>query len=113
MTVAAGSKLTITCQGFHPLVRNTLRGFASISIAELKLTIHDVAVHEKGESRWAQLPAKAQVRDGELVRDSAGKIQYWPVLEFSSRTVRDAFSERVIAALLEFAPGAFDLEDAP
>jgi hypothetical protein len=112
MGVSSG-KLTITCQGFHPLVRNTLRGFASITIAELKLTIHDVAVHEKGESRWAQLPAKPQIRDGELIRDDAGKVQYWPILEFSSRAVRDAFSVRVVEALLEFAPAAFDLKDAP
>jgi hypothetical protein len=113
MTVRPAGKLAITCESFHPLVRNTLRGFASITIHELKLTIHDIAVHEKGESRWAQLPAKPQIRDGELVRDDAGKIQYWPVLEFGSRAVRDAFSTRVIEALLEFAPGAFDLADAP
>jgi hypothetical protein len=112
MTAAAGGKLTITCQGFRPLERNTLRGFVSITIAELRLTIHDIAVHEKGESRWAQLPAKPQVRDGELVTDDAGKIQYWPIMEFASRAVRDAFSAAVIRALLEFAPAAFDKEDA-
>jgi hypothetical protein len=113
MTAAASGKLTITCDSFRPLHRNTLRGFCQLTISELRLTIHDIAIHEKGESRWAQLPAKPQIRDGELVRDDAGKIQYWPVLEFTSRAVRDAFSERMIEALLEFAPGAFDLEDAP
>jgi hypothetical protein len=113
MTAPAGSKFTITCEGFRPLVRNTLRGFASVTIAELKLTIRDIAVHEKGESRWAQLPAKPQIRDGELVGDDAGKIQYWPIMEFTSPAVRDAFSARVVEALLEFAPSAFDLEDAP
>jgi hypothetical protein len=113
MTTTASGKLTVTCEGFHPLYRNTLRGFASITIHELKLTIHDIAIHEKNESRWAQLPAKPQVRDGELIRDDIGKIQYLPVLEFTSRAVRDAFSERVITALLEFAPAAFDKEDAP
>jgi hypothetical protein len=107
------TKLTVTCAGFHPLVRNTLRGFCSVEITELKLTIHDVAVHEKNESRWAQLPAKPQIRDGELVRDDAGKIQYWPIMEFESRAVRDAFSAAVIRSLLEFAPHAFDLEDVP
>jgi hypothetical protein len=112
MGVSPG-KLTVTCRGFRPLVRNTLRGFASITIAELKLTIHDVAVHEKGESRWAQLPAKPQIRDGELIRDDAGKVQYWPILEFSTRAARDSFSAAVVRALLEFAPAAFDLEDAP
>jgi hypothetical protein len=107
------SKLTVTCNGFRPLVRNTLRGFASITIADMRLTIHDIAIHEKGDARWAQLPAKAQIKDGELVHDRDGKIQYWPVMEFDSRAVRDAFSAAVVRALLEFAPAAFDLEDAP
>ena len=31
--VAMTDKLTVTCESFHPLVRNTLRGFAEISIA--------------------------------------------------------------------------------
>jgi hypothetical protein len=46
------------------------------------------------------------------VRDDTGKVQYWPVLEFDSRAVRDAFSAAVIRALLEFAPAAFDDEAA-
>jgi hypothetical protein len=113
MTVRPAGKLTVTCESFHPLVRNTFRGFAEISIAELRLKIRDVAIHQRGESRWAQLPAKPQIKDGALVKDpSTGKIQYIPIMEFDSRAVRDAFSARVIASLLEFAPSAFDDEEA-
>jgi hypothetical protein len=36
-------KLTVTCESFHPLLRNTLRGFAEILIAELRLKIRDIA----------------------------------------------------------------------
>jgi hypothetical protein len=43
----------------------------------MRLTIRDVAIHEKGEARWAQLPAKPQVKDGALVKDATGKIQYF------------------------------------
>lgn len=112
MTVHPAGKLTVTCESFHPLVRNTLRGFAEIRIAELRLTIHDVAVHEKGESRWAQLPAKPQIRDGVPVKVSGGKIQYFPMLEFDGREVRDAFSRAVVQAVLERAPEAFNGEHA-
>jgi len=49
-------KRSITCTEFRPLKRNTLHGFALI--AELKLEIKDVAVHEKAGRWWAQLPAK-------------------------------------------------------
>jgi hypothetical protein len=105
-------KLTVSCRGFRPLQRNTLRGFCEVHIAELRLTIRDVAVHEKDESRWAQLPAKPQLRDGELVHDSNGKIQYFHLMSFDTRAVSDAFSAAVIRALLEFAPAAFEKEEA-
>jgi hypothetical protein len=111
MTARPAGKLTVTCESFHPLVRNTLRGFAEIIIAEMRLTNHDVAVHEKGEARWAQLPAKPQVKDGALVKDpGTGKIL--PVMDFDGRAVRDAFSAAVITAVLERAPFAFNGEDA-
>jgi hypothetical protein len=106
------SKLTITCRGFHPLHRNTLRGFCEIRIEELRLVIRDIAVHEKGSARWVQLPARPQTRDGELVHDADGKIQYVHLMNFDSRSVSDAFSAAVIRALLEFAPSAFELEEA-
>jgi hypothetical protein len=111
MTVRPAGKLTVTCESFHPLVRNTLRGFAEIVIAEMRLKIRDVAIHQKGESRWVQLPAKPQIKDGALVRDpSTGKIQYTPVMEFDGRAVRDAFSTAAINAVLERAPEAFALD---
>jgi hypothetical protein len=55
------TKLTVTCRDFKPLHRNSLRGFATIRINEMRLEIRDVAIHEKGESRWAQLPVSAAV----------------------------------------------------
>src|SRR5262249_11092961 len=104
-------KLSIQCRAFHPVYRNTLRGFAEIRINELRLTIRDVAIHEKGKCRWAQLPAKAQIRDGELVHDEHGKIQYFHLMNFETRAVADAFSAAVVAALLEFAPADFEREE--
>jgi hypothetical protein len=114
MTVRPAGKLTVTCESFRPLVRNTLRGFAEITIAEMRLTIRDIAIHEKNEARWAQLPAKPQVKDGTLVKDATGKVQYVHIMEFDGREVRDAFSRAVIQAVLECAPEAFLLggEDA-
>ena len=108
MTARPAGKLRVTCESFRPLVRNTLRGFAEITISEMRLKIRDVAIHQKGDARWAQLPAKPQVKDGALVKDaSTGKIQYIPVLEFDSRAVADPFSSVVINAVLEREPEAF------
>jgi hypothetical protein len=103
------SKLSITVADFRPLKKNTLRGFCTIRISELRLEIREVAIHQKGESRWAQLPARPQRdRNGNPIRDSAtGKIAYLSVFEFLDRQTRDAFS-RVIAALIEYVPDAFE-----
>jgi hypothetical protein len=105
------SKLTITCLGFYPRHRNTLRGFCEIRINELRLVIRDIAVHEKGSARWVQLPSRPQIRDGELMHDEHGKIQYFHLMNFETRAVSDAFSAAVIRALLEFAPSAFEREE--
>jgi hypothetical protein len=104
-------KLSVVCADWRPLHRNTLRGFARIRIAELDLTIHDVAVHQKGERTWAQLPSKPWIRDGQLITGDDGKIQYSPILEFDRREVREAFSQRVVAAVIDFAPRALDLAE--
>jgi hypothetical protein len=101
------SKLNIICLDFKPLRENTLIGFAAIKVTEMRLTIRDVAIHEKGESRWAQLPSKPQIsRDGKLVTKD-GKGQYTTILEFDSRAVREAFSNAVIASVLDRVPNAF------
>jgi hypothetical protein len=105
-------KLTITCTDFKPLHRNTLVGFATVHVNEMKLTIRDVAIHQKNDSRWAQLPAKPQIDKAGHALTRDGKIQYAVILEFDNKLVRDAFSRAVIAALLDFAPRAFEMESA-
>jgi hypothetical protein len=66
-------KTTIVCDDWRALRRNTLLGFAAIKIQELHLLIRDVAIHEKEGRRWAQLPAKPQIKEGALVTDGAGR----------------------------------------
>jgi hypothetical protein len=104
-------KLTVIVQEFVPMRSNTLRGFVSVEIPELHMRICDLTVHEKNGKRWCGLPAKPQLgRYGCVRRDERGKALYVPVLEFTDRETRDAFSARVVAALLEFAPSAFEEE---
>ena len=103
------SKFTARVDGFKALRSNTPRGFCTVP--ELHLKIIDLSVHEKNESRWVGLPAKAQIgRDGTVRKDDRGKVAYTPVLEFTDKATRSAFSDRVSASLLEFAPAAFDDE---
>jgi hypothetical protein len=98
-------KHTLVCLDFKALPKNTLVGFARIRVNELKLVIHDVTLHQKGEARWAILPAKPQVKDGAVVIDhDTGKAAYLPILEFESREAREAFSHAVWRAALERYP---------
>jgi len=106
-------KLSVEVEAFAPRRSNTLVGFCTVVVPELHLRILDLTVHEKNTSRWVGLPSKPWVdRDGVVKRGDNGKIIYIPVLEFTDRPTREAFSDRVIATLLEFAPAAFDHEAA-
>jgi hypothetical protein len=101
-------KTTIVCDDWRALRRNTLQGFAAITIQELRLSIKDIAIHEKNHRRWAQLPARPQIKDGKAVTDADGKVQYFPVMAFEGRAIADAFSNAVIAAILRSEPHAFE-----
>jgi hypothetical protein len=105
-------KNTITCTDWRPLHRNTLLGFAEILIEQMCLSIRDVAVHQKNGKRWAQLPAKPQIKDGRVVTDPAtGKAVYVALMLFNGRGVADAFSAAVVTAILKHDPHAFDQDD--
>jgi hypothetical protein len=98
-------KHLVRCRAFASYRKNTLRGFAQIEIPELRLTIRDVALHRKGEARWAQPPSKPVLGEGRHIIDEAtGKPQYTPLLEFGDRATRDAFSRAVWAAVAELHP---------
>ncbi len=94
------------CTAWRPCERGTLRSFADIFLPSLHLEIRDIAVHEKNEKRWVQLPARPQL-DGnrELVRDQTGKIQYATIMRFRDRPTADAFSGAVVTAIQNFELG--------
>jgi hypothetical protein len=109
MDTAPDNKLAVSCVEWKPRTKNSLRGFASIEIPALHLRMIDIAIHvHPNGARWAALPAKPQIdRDGVAIRRD-GKIQYTPLLAFTDRKTADAFSHRVIEAVLELAPDALD-----
>jgi hypothetical protein len=97
-------KHQIDCVGFKPMRKGSPIGFATITIRELRPTIHDVTLHERGAAKWSTPPGKPLIKDGAVVTGSDGKVQYLPVLEFGDRATRDAFSTAVWRALEAFAP---------
>lgn len=105
------TKLNIKVEAFKPLRSNSLFGFADIVIPEMHLRIREAPVHESHGKRWVGLPAKPQVtREGVVRRNERGKTAYVQILEFTDRGTSNAFSQRVIEALLADFPHAFDAE---
>jgi hypothetical protein len=91
---------------FVPVIRNTLRGFARVRMPS-GMVLHDVAVHQQNGTAWASPASKPMIgRDGTVMRDTTGKIQYTPVVAFTSRELRDRFSASVVAALRDRFPEA-------
>jgi hypothetical protein len=97
-------KHSLTCVDFRRFDKNTLCGFATVRIEQIRLVIHDVALHRKGDARWAALPARPFVKDGQQVTDADGKAQYVTTLEFTDRATREALSHAVWISVLAAHP---------
>jgi hypothetical protein len=97
---AENRNLGVVCLEFKPFQRNTLRGFAQISVPSWHMTISGIAIHEKEGRRWAALPARPYLdNSGELVREDDGKPRYVKVFQFDNRDVGDRFSAAVLKAV--------------
>ena len=91
--------MPVVLLAWKPMPRNSLRGFAKIRLGK-SLVISDIAVHCHTGRRWAQLPSKPMVgKDGNGIRDDAGKLRYVPMLEWTDKAAADRFSEAVLAAV--------------
>jgi hypothetical protein len=102
-------KLSVKLESYTPRRSGALFGFCTVIVPETRLRIIDVTVFQAHGRRWCGLLGKAQLdKDGQARRDDRGKIQYTPVLQFLDRDTADAFSDRVIEALLADYPRAFD-----
>ena len=71
------------------------------------LEIADIGIFSKDGRVWCQLPAQ-QVRgaDGRPITDDRGKPRYVSSIKWSTRELRDGFSEALIALVLAEHPGA-------
>ena len=97
----------LTLVEWRPLVKNTLRGFATVRLRN-GLTVHDVVVHTTHNRAWAALPSKPMLdRSGTPMRDSAtNKIRYVPILEWPDKETANRFSAAVVNAIEAQYPGA-------
>jgi hypothetical protein len=93
---------------WRPRRRNSLLGFAKVELPS-GMVIADVTVLISERGPWASPPSKPMIdRDGIVLRDEKHKIRYQPIIEFTSKNVRDRFSDQVIHALRQQHPDALD-----
>ncbi len=104
------SAIQIFVSDWRPLRKGALRGFVTATLPS-GMILHEISVLETNGKAWCSPPSKPMVdRDGRVMLDDNGKRRYSPIIEFSSKEIRDRFSASVIAALLAAHPGALDDE---
>jgi hypothetical protein len=94
---------------WRPLRRNSLLGFAKIELPS-GMIIADVTILTGARGPWASPPAKPLIdRDGAVMKDATtGKVRYAPIIEFTSKEIRDRWSAAVIEAMRAAHPEIFE-----
>ncbi len=71
--------------------RNSLVGIADVSIPSWRIQINDVAVFQKGDSRWIKMPSKQF--------EGNGTASYQPMVKWADDAVFERFRKAVFIAL--------------
>ena len=97
---------TYRVREWRPLRKNSLVGFAKVELPS-GMIIADVTVLTGPHGPWARPPSKPMVgSDGVVMKDASGKVRYSPIIEFTSKEVRNRFSASVIEAVQAAHPEA-------
>jgi hypothetical protein len=92
---------------WRPLRKNSLLGFVKIEMPS-GMIIADVTLLTSERGPWASPPSKPMIdRAGAVLKDERGKVRYSPIIEFTSKEVRDRFSNGVIEAMRAAHPEVF------
>jgi hypothetical protein len=92
--------------------RPTLRGYCRCrfdSGIAGGVIMDEIAIHYSADdgNTWCYPPARPMIgRDGNLVRDTSGKLRYVSIIEFPSARIRRDWCDGIIAALLRKYPNA-------
>lgn len=88
--------------------RNSLLGFAKVEFPS-GLIVSDVTILTGERGPWASPPSKPMInRDGVVLKDDNGKIKYTPIIEFTSKEIRNRWSDAVIDAMRAAHPEVFE-----
>src|SRR5690348_3221833 len=108
MTYKAAVKHAVIIEDFSSIRKNTLRGFCKV-IMPSGMVLHDVSVHVDSGRAWASPASKAMIsKEGAVMRDAEGRVRYVPVGSFTSKSVRDRFSNSISDAVASPHPEALE-----
>lgn len=102
--------MNVIASNFRPMARNTLKGFIDIALPDVGLVIRETAWHEKEGQEWVSPPGRPMVdKEGLARRDQeSGKVKYVPVVEFTTKEARNAFSAAAVKAAYKLLGGGED-----
>jgi hypothetical protein len=99
-------KTSVVCTEFRPIDGGKLAGFAKIRLAELRMTISNIPIWKNESGYSASSPSVPMFRDGQPIKESAGKTKYQVILSFDNAEIQQAFADRVVAAVRAYDPRA-------
>jgi hypothetical protein len=97
----------ITILEWRPHTKGALLGFAKVELLS-GMVLLDVTILTGERGPWASPQSKPMInREGVAMKDDKGKLRYSPIIEFTSREIRDRWSDAIISAMREAHPGVF------
>jgi DNA-binding cell septation regulator SpoVG len=96
VTVSKSQDLRVRIDTFKAHSKNSLVGFADVTLVDVGLAIKGVGVHERDGSRWIALPSRSYT--------SGTEVKWTPVLDFDSKESRRRITDAILWALDEFTP---------
>ena len=96
----ASRKPEIICEEFRPFEKNTLVGFAILTLPAVGLRIKDCCFHRKDGAEWVSLPARPYTKEGQTT--------YAAIFDFTSPEAKAHFQAAAAAAIRQAMRGEFE-----
>jgi DNA-binding cell septation regulator SpoVG len=98
----------VVIEEFRERKSGALVGFVRVRLAS-GLILEDCGIFRGDDGCWVSMPAKPMIdAAGAVVRDEAGKIKRLAMVNFTTRSRRDALTRQILAALARRFPRALD-----
>jgi hypothetical protein len=100
----------VILEGFRPLTKGTLRGFARVAFNS-GFILDEISIHVSSDDGhcWAMPPGRPMVdQAGNVMRDPrTGKLRYSGLCGFTTAAIRRRWSDEIVALVRERHPGVF------